>query len=411
METEIWKPVVGYEKLYEISSLGRVKRIARTCIDSKGRNVSYKEIILKKQIAHQTGYPYVNLTKDGFTKTWNIHTLIANAFIPNPDNLPCVNHIDENRANSVLSNLERCTYAYNNSYGSAKQKRRNTYLERHGKTPIIQYNRKGCVVQKYPEGLKELNLKYQRKDYIAIRQCLYGNKKTALGFIWSYADIPFQYKDKPFYRTPVNQYDFDGNLINSFTGGLEEIQITSKYNIDNIRGCLKGKSKTSQGYVWLFEGVKFAYIKHQAPNKGKDFNGSKPKKHQKYVIKTDDEGNEIARYKSVSEAGIKNGFDRHYFSRKIDKDNVAIINGMRFVVEKKENCYIPIGHKGPRPDLIGKGAKAVCQYAKDGSFICHFNSLREAGKAMGNVAKTPDIINCCKGILKTAYGFIWKYAE
>ena len=96
MDKEFWKDIVGYEGHYQISNLGRVKRLQRVCIDSLGRRMSYKEKILKVKICKQTGYPYVCLSKDNKREAKDIHTLIADAFIPNPNNLPCVNHIDEN---------------------------------------------------------------------------------------------------------------------------------------------------------------------------------------------------------------------------------------------------------------------------------------------------------------------------
>ena len=123
-EKEIWKPVVGLEDRYMISSLGRVKSLAYDIVDSIGRHVRRKEKLMKVKVCSSTGYPQVNLWVGEKNKPFSIHRLIAEAFIPNPNNYPCVNHIDEDRSNSVLGNLEWCTYGYNTTYGSAREKRR-----------------------------------------------------------------------------------------------------------------------------------------------------------------------------------------------------------------------------------------------------------------------------------------------
>ena len=133
-EKEIWKPVVGLEDRYMISSLGRVKRLAYEVTDSMGRHTRHSDKIMKVRIGTKTGYPQVNLWVGEKSKPFNIHRLIAEAFIPNPNNYPCVNHIDEDRSNSVLGNLEWCTYEYNSTYGSAREKRRNalkSFYENH----------------------------------------------------------------------------------------------------------------------------------------------------------------------------------------------------------------------------------------------------------------------------------------
>lgn len=108
MENEIWKPVVGYEGLYEVSNTGNVK--------SLGNKVWKNARILKPQVRGKSGYLFVRLSKDGQAKGINIHRLVAETFIPNPLNLPIVNHKDENRTNNHVDNLEWCTVSYNSKY-------------------------------------------------------------------------------------------------------------------------------------------------------------------------------------------------------------------------------------------------------------------------------------------------------
>lgn len=115
---EIWKPIVGYESSYEVSSLGRVKRISSK--DARGH--LRKERIITQ---HTTpfGYKQIGLYKNGVEKKFLVHTLVANAFIPNPDNLSDVNHINEIKSDNRLENLERCNRSYNGSYGTCNERR------------------------------------------------------------------------------------------------------------------------------------------------------------------------------------------------------------------------------------------------------------------------------------------------
>ena len=105
---KIWKDIKGYEGLYMVSNGGDVK--------------SVKNGILKPSVYKGTGYYYVGLYKDGKRKGYTIHRLVADAFIPNPNNLPCVNHKDESKINNNVENLEWCTHRYNSNYGCRNEK-------------------------------------------------------------------------------------------------------------------------------------------------------------------------------------------------------------------------------------------------------------------------------------------------
>lgn len=118
------KPVVGYEGYYEVDQFGRVFSVDRVIsVDDNGRKydkpLSGKQM---KQSMHDKGYKIVSLTRDGKTKMRFVHRLVAEAFIPNPDNLPMVNHKDEDKTNNFLENLEWCTNEYNLTYGTARQR-------------------------------------------------------------------------------------------------------------------------------------------------------------------------------------------------------------------------------------------------------------------------------------------------
>lgn len=106
--TEVWKDVVGYEGLYQVSNLGRVKSLAK--IDRLGR--CYPER-LKAQVNNGTGYLVVNLKHNGKQQMRSVHRLVAEHFISNELELPEVNHIDGNKFNNVVDNLEWCTHSEN----------------------------------------------------------------------------------------------------------------------------------------------------------------------------------------------------------------------------------------------------------------------------------------------------------
>lgn len=118
---EVWKDIVGYEGFYKISNFGNVKSFHYG-----------KEYLLKLGIEKDKLYHKVSLNKYGKIKTIRVHRLVAKAFIPNPYNLPDVNHKDENKQNNMVQNLEWCDKEYNNNYGTkierGKEKKKQ-YLE------------------------------------------------------------------------------------------------------------------------------------------------------------------------------------------------------------------------------------------------------------------------------------------
>ena len=110
---EEWKDIEGYEGIYQISSHGRVKSLPRKVINNK----CSKERILKLS-TDKRGVNRITLHKNNKMKTFQVHRLVATAFLDNPNNLPCINHKDENPSNNKVENLEWCTREYNNNYGS-----------------------------------------------------------------------------------------------------------------------------------------------------------------------------------------------------------------------------------------------------------------------------------------------------
>ena len=182
LKGEIWKDVKDYEGYYQVSNLGRVKSLSRKkgSVD-KGFYIS-KEII-RKQIKDMAGYPRVELSKENNKKLWAVHRLVAIAFIPNPLNLPFVNHKDETRDNNNVNNLEWCTCEYNNNYGNRNKKQSLTKGKR-----VYQYTLEMKLVKKWIS-IAECG----RNDFChsSVRDCCRGKTKTNIykGYIWSYTPL------------------------------------------------------------------------------------------------------------------------------------------------------------------------------------------------------------------------------
>lgn len=180
---EVWKDIVGYEGLYQISNLGRVKSLERIIKRKNGINQHFKEKILSKWTGE---YVFTNLSKNGKGKTYSIHNLVAKAFIPNPNNLPCVNHKDENKHNNNVSNLEWCDYIYNNNY-NLKAKKIGKKLK-NGKTSkkVYQYDINNNFIKCW-ESTMEIERKLGYKNQ-SISSCCLEQQKTSYGYKWSYKE-------------------------------------------------------------------------------------------------------------------------------------------------------------------------------------------------------------------------------
>jgi hypothetical protein len=110
---EFYKPIMGYEKLYEVSNFGNVKSLEKIINKGKFGIVKFNEIILKPVLRNKNGYLIVNLYKDKKVKIFQVHRLVAETFIPNINNKPQINHIDANKTNNHIENLEWVTPSEN----------------------------------------------------------------------------------------------------------------------------------------------------------------------------------------------------------------------------------------------------------------------------------------------------------
>lgn len=175
---ELWKPIVGYEDFYEVSNLGRVRSF-----HGKGR-------ILKQQPI-RTGYLIVWLYNGKphgngrCGKAYQVHRLVADAFLPNPNCLPEVNHINENKNDNRAENLEWCSHAYNSSYGTRGKKIGAKLKNGKRSTPIDQFDLSGNYIETFPSWAELRRCGYSPQN---IWMQMQGKRNHAYGYKWRYAE-------------------------------------------------------------------------------------------------------------------------------------------------------------------------------------------------------------------------------
>lgn len=168
---EIWKDVVGYEGLYQVSNKGNVRSLDRKVNYLHGTKINKGKML--KPGNNADGYLFVTLSKNNVVRPARINRMVATAFIPNPNNLPSVNHKDKNRTNNNVENLEWCTVEYNNRYSNAIK--------------IVQYDMSGNPVAEWDaisDAARETGINLSN-----IAQCCRGFRKSAGSYIWKYKEV------------------------------------------------------------------------------------------------------------------------------------------------------------------------------------------------------------------------------
>lgn len=176
-----WREVKGFEGFYEVSDTGRVRSVNRNVQSCNGvnRHLCGREMkITRSKNKHRHGdcYYVVNLRKHGKSFVKTIHSLVADAFIPNPENHPTVNHIDGNKGNNHVSNLEWVSYKDNNIHALY------TGLRKPRGVKISQETIDGEFISMYKsvcEASRETGISRG-----SISHCVNGYTKSAGGFIW-----------------------------------------------------------------------------------------------------------------------------------------------------------------------------------------------------------------------------------
>lgn len=239
---EIWKPVKNYEKFYEVSNKGRVKSFHivgnNTELSDKGKIINgfYKS----------GGYIAVNLTNKKESEEVLLHRLVAKHFIPNPKNKRCINHIDCDKTNNCVNNLEWCTYKENHDHARKNGLYPDTYK-------VAQYTLNGELVRTYDScshAAEILNV-----DYKNVSRACKGNRKSFLDYQWEYYENEPKNKIDEYSKDvskKVHQLDNEGNTINTFNTLTEAANDVGLVSGNGIGKACRGEQSHAAGYQWKF---------------------------------------------------------------------------------------------------------------------------------------------------------------
>lgn len=170
---EIWKDIKNYEGLYQVSNFGRIK--------SFPRNGTIKQERILKQTIDSNGYLIVGLHKNNKVKKVCVHWLVANAFIPKEKNHEVINHIDGNKLNNTLNNLERCTQSHN-----VRESIRLGLQKPYNEKAILQYDLNGTFIKEWKSACEvERQLKISQAN---ISACCRKVRKTTGKYIWRFKE-------------------------------------------------------------------------------------------------------------------------------------------------------------------------------------------------------------------------------
>lgn len=207
---EKWALACGCDSRYAISTFGRVASLS--FLYYQRDYPCYRKQRIKSQSLH-SGYYSTNIIKDGKERLYQVHRLVAETFIPNPNNLPCVNHKDEDKTNNHVENLEWCTYQYNLRYGEQYRVRALKALkDLSARKPVVQLAIDGTYINTHRSIYYAALTTGIEKP--SIRQNLCGKRKTAGGFRWVYlSDYESQVSMSKNYTIPKNDpYAVSGEM-------------------------------------------------------------------------------------------------------------------------------------------------------------------------------------------------------
>ena len=235
---EVWKDIPGFEGLYQVSSQGRVKSLdMRTKYKNTSNTMLRKGRVLSPKTSNK-GYLEVVLVKNKVRYNKRVHQLVALTFIPNPNGYNVINHINENKKDNFVENLEWCTIRQNcEAYTSS----RNT---------IYQYSLDGDLIKVWHSITRAAES--VKGDKTGVQHCCCTGLKTYKGYIWTYSPIT---EKELFWRksnnniVAVEQLDLTGNILHTYSSVVEAAKSVG-CNPSAITMACNGLRKTIKGYLW-----------------------------------------------------------------------------------------------------------------------------------------------------------------
>lgn len=239
MNEEIWRDVLNFEGYYQVSNLGRVRSVDRFVNYKKGFNSKAlkKGRLLSPKISNK-GYLHLTLMKEGKNYYKSVHRLVAEAFIPNPNNLPYINHINENKIDDRVENLEWCTPKHN------------VEVYHESRIKIYQYDLKGNFIKTWNSITKAA--KSVNGDKTGIGHCCHNELKTYMGYIWTIKPLTIQNLEDRIKNnniTSVKQFDLSGNFIKAYSSMTEAGKAVG-CNPSAISMACSGLRNVIKGYKW-----------------------------------------------------------------------------------------------------------------------------------------------------------------
>lgn len=304
-EIEIWKSVkvvkgVDFSGCYEVSTFGNFRSLDRWVVYKNGRKIFYKG--KNKNITDGVhGYKVVSFSKDGITKQEFVHRVVLNTFVPNPNPkvYTDVNHIDEDKANNNLSNLEWATHKDNMNHGTLSQK----ISETEG-TTVVQLSKEGIPLKQW----YSINSVIESEGTRFIQE-LRKNKIVYDKYVWAYLDkyksltkqdILDIVKEKE-NKNIITQIDLNGTFIKEYT--TEDIkEVLDKSKIIN---CIKNKTYIYNKYLWM---TKFEYLNYSQNDiemitaKAREVIRKNSVHNKKPIVQLDVNGNIINKWDTIKEA-------------------------------------------------------------------------------------------------------------
>lgn len=247
LHNEEWRDIVGWEGLYQVSSLGRVKSLPHQ-IQTPTCTCFTKEKILKQYWCR--GYLRVKLHASQKKRSYFVHRLVLGSFVGIDDKT--VNHRDEVKFNNKLENLEYLSIAENIRYGTGVKRSavKRKISDKVKRTPVNQYTMNGEFVARYNSITEAKEILGYKKENISI--CCQHKRNHSNGFIWRYDGDEYVTYNKKTNGKAVIQFDLEGNKINEYAS-MEEAVIATGVHKSCICCCCRGKIKTAGNNIWKYK--------------------------------------------------------------------------------------------------------------------------------------------------------------